>query len=75
MAKESARKESTQAHEGGDIESYLLTFERFMTAHAIQQAHWVIKLAPQLTGCMQQAYTAMRVTDATTYTKVKKPIL
>ena len=37
--------------------------------------HWAIKLAPQLTGCAQQAYTAMNTDAAKDYEEVKKAIL
>lgn len=30
----------------GDIEAYLTTFERIVTFHGVEQAHWAIKLAP-----------------------------
>ena len=33
-----------------DIEAYLLTFERIMSAHEIRRDQWPYHLAPQLTG-------------------------
>ena len=33
-----------------DIESYLVTFERIMTAHKVDKGRWPYYLAPQLTG-------------------------
>ena len=46
--------------EQDDIEAYLLTFERMMQAYAVDRPRWTYKLAPQLTGKTQQAYTALR---------------
>lgn len=50
-----------------DIEAYLTTFERLMTAYGVNKSRWIFKLAPQLTGKAQQAYAAVRVTDASDY--------
>lgn len=41
-----------------DIEAYLTTFERMIEAYKIPKQRWVFKLAPQLTGKGQQAYSA-----------------
>ena len=46
-----------------------------MTAFEIGRSRWVFKLAPQLTGKAQQAYTALNATDATDYDSVKEAIL
>ena len=46
-----------------------------MTLHDVKETHWVAKLAPQLTGRAQQAYTAMPMDDAFSYQEVKKAIL
>ena len=58
-----------------DIEAYLTTFERMMEAYEIPKQRWVFKLAPQLTGKGQQAYSAMSSEDATDYELVKTSIL
>ena len=58
-----------------DIEAYLTTFERLMTAHEIPEARWAYKLAPQLVGKAQQAYSAMSAGDAGDYSKVKAAVL
>ena len=50
-----------------DIEAYLTTFERMMEAYEIPKERWVFKLAPQLMGKGQQAYSAMSSEDATDY--------
>ena len=47
-----------------DIEAYLTTFERLMTAYNIPRNKWIFKLAPQLTGKVQQAYAALTTEDA-----------
>lgn len=61
--------------ESDDIESYLTTFERMMTAYEVPRSRWVFQLAPQLTAKAQQAYTALSTSDAADYTKVKEAIL
>ena len=58
-----------------DIEAYLTTFERVMAAYEIPKERWAYKLAPQLVGKAQQAYTAMPRDDAGNYKKVKRAIL
>ena len=58
-----------------DIEAYLTTFERLMTAYGVNKSRWIFKLAPQLTGKAQQAYAAVSVTDASDYDAVKAAIL
>ena len=58
-----------------DIEAYLKTFERMMVAYDIPRARWVFKLAPQLSGKAQKAYTALSAEEATDYAKVKEGIL
>ena len=58
-----------------DIEAYLTTFERLMTAYNIPRNKWIFKLAPQLTGKAQQAYAALTTEDALIYNTVKAAIL
>ena len=45
--------------EKDDIEAYLVTFVRMMTAYRVDQGLWSLKLPLQLTGKAQQAYAAM----------------
>ena len=45
--------------ERDDIESYLVTFERIMTAHKVDKGRWPHYLAPQLTGKAQLAFAAL----------------
>eukprot|EP00731_Ephydatia_muelleri_P002426 Em0001g2426a len=53
--------------ERDDIEAYLATFERTMTAYEVNRQRWVYKLAPQLSGKAQQAYAAMSSEEAVDY--------
>ncbi len=57
-----------------DIEAYIVTFERLMTAYEVPANHWVFKLDPQLSGKAQQAYAALSGEAATIYTQVKEAI-
>ena len=50
--------------EDDDIEAFLTTFERMMTAYSVDPVRWAFKLAPQLTGRAQQAYAALPVSEA-----------
>ena len=61
--------------ERDDIEAYLATFERTMTAYEVNRQRWVYKLAPQLSGKAQQAYAAMSSEEAVDYERVKAAIL
>ena len=61
--------------EEDDIEAYLTTFERLMTAYEVKRERWAFKLASQLVGKAQQAYAAMSAEDASDYDKLKKAIL
>ena len=61
--------------ESDDIEAYLTTFERQMTAFDVSRAKWTVKLAPHLTGRAQQAYAAISTEEAKDYTRVKDAIL
>ena len=65
----------TRLTETDDIESYLTTFERMLTAYEVDKARWAFKLAPQLTGRAQQAYAALDPSDAECYATVKAAIL
>ena len=58
-----------------DIEAYLTTFERLMGSFTVPKERWVFKLAPQLTGKAQQAYTALDLAKTTDYDQVKSAIL
>ena len=61
--------------ERDDIEAYLATFERTMTAYEVNRQRWVYKLAPQLSGKAQQAYAAMSSEEAVDCERVKAAIL
>ena len=61
--------------EQDDIEAYLTTFERTMQTAKVGEDTWAIRLSQQLTGKAQQAYAAMRDTDATNYQRIKDDIL
>ena len=41
--------------ETDDIEAYLTTFKRMMSAYEVEKTRWAYKLAPQLTSSAQQA--------------------
>ena len=58
-----------------DIEAYLTTFERLMTAHHVDTGRWAYLLAPQLTGKAQQAFAAIPATSSGDYSSVKEAIL
>uniref|UniRef100_A0A1X7TMG4 CCHC-type domain-containing protein n=1 Tax=Amphimedon queenslandica TaxID=400682 RepID=A0A1X7TMG4_AMPQE len=64
----------TKRTEGEDIEAYLKTFERLMEAYEVPKERWAYRLAPQLTGKAQQAYTAV-TSDSAKYDEVKTTIL
>ncbi len=55
-----------------DIEAYLTTCERMMSVYEVPEDQWVFKLAPQLTGKVQQAYAAMGAEEAVDYHRVKE---
>eukprot|EP00731_Ephydatia_muelleri_P004329 Em0002g505a len=61
--------------ERDDIESYLVTFERIMTAHKVDKGRWPHYLAPQLTGKAQLAFAALPVSDSADYDAIKTAIL
>ena len=58
-----------------DIKAYLTTFERQMQVYKIEKVRWAFKLAPQLSGQAQQAYTSMDAKDSSDYDKLKEVIL
>ena len=58
-----------------DVEAYLTTLERIMRAYEVKEERWAVKLAPQLTGKVQQAYAAMSTEDAGDYQALKEAIL
>ena len=58
-----------------DIEAYLATFERMMTAYEVNSQRWVYKLVPQLSRKAQQAYAALPADEAKDYDQVKSAIL
>ena len=60
--------------EKDDIEAYLMTFERIMRAHQIEEERWPQYLAPQLTGKAQLAFAAMPTIDAGSYESIKTAI-
>ena len=65
----------TKLGDGDDIESYIITFERMMTAYEVPKERWIYKLAPNLTGRAQQAYTGLTFEEAGNYETVKQAIL
>ena len=44
----------TKLMESENIESYLMIFERMMQVHAVEEARWAFRLAPQLTPTKPQ---------------------
>ena len=58
--------------EKDDIEAY---FERLMIAYEVRKERWSFKLAPQLIGKAQQAYSAMGADEAADYDQLKAEIL
>ena len=75
MAGDRDKVKLTKLGDSDDIEAYLKTFERMMGAYDVPRARWVFKLAPQLSGKAQKAYTALSAEDAVEYDKVKDAIL
>ena len=65
----------TKLGDGDDIESYITTFERMMTAYEVPKERWIYKLAPNLIGRAQQAYTGLTIEEAGNYKVVKRAIL
>ena len=49
--------------------------ERMMSVYEVPEDQWVFKLAPQLTGKVQQAYAALGAEEAVDYQRVKEAIL
>ena len=58
-----------------DIEAYLVTFERVMTAQKVEASCWSQYLAPQLTGKAQLAFAALPGEDSGNYEAIKTAIL
>ena len=58
-----------------DVEAYLVTFERIMTAHGIDENRWAHFLAPQLTGKAQLAFAALPTSSSNDYEAIKAAIL
>lgn len=65
----------TKLSDDDDIEAYLTTFERLMTAHEIPRRRWSFELAPALTGRAQQAYAALEEAQANDYDQLKEEVL
>ena len=65
----------TRLSEADDVEAYLTTFERMMRLGHVDEDLWTLRLAPQMTGKVQQAYAALNVADAIQYGTVKEAIL
>ena len=57
-----------------DIEVYLMTFERIMSAHEIWKDQWPYHLLSQLTRKAQLAFTALSSTEAKDYDAIKATI-
>ncbi|KAL5459896.1 hypothetical protein EMCRGX_G033284 [Ephydatia muelleri] len=58
-----------------DIEAYLVTFERIMTAHMVNKDRWPHFLAPQLSGRAQLAFAALPTEQSADYSAIKAAIL
>ena len=58
-----------------DIDVYLMTFKRIMSAHKIRKDQWPYHLAPQLTRKAQLAFAALLSTEAKDYDAIKAAIL
>ena len=65
----------TKLTESKDIEAYLTTCKRMMAAHKVDKEKWAFKLAPNLSGKAQPAYTAMNSDDVKDCEQVKETIL
>ena len=58
-----------------DVEAYLITFERILTPHGIDEDRWAHFLAPQLTGKAQLAFAALPTTSSDDCEAIKAAIL
>ena len=58
-----------------DIEAYLVTFERIMTAHMVNKDRWPHFLVPQLSGRAQLAFAALPTEQSADYSAIKAAIL
>ena len=61
--------------EKDDIEAYLVTFERIMTAQKVDKGRWSQYLAPQLSGWAQLAFAALPTVSAGDYDAIKAAVL
>ena len=61
--------------ENDEIEAYLTKFERVMEAYEVDKSRWAFKLAPYLSGKVQQAYASLPSEEAAEYERVKDTIL
>ena len=61
--------------EKDDIEAYLVTFERIMTAQKVDKGRWSQFLTPQLTGRAQLAFAALPSESAADYDAIKAAVL
>ena len=57
-----------------NIEAFMTIFERSLEAHEIEREKWLVLLAPQLTGKVQQDYAALSSKDSKKYIKDKEAI-
>ena len=61
--------------EKGELDSYLLRFERYAENTSWEKDTWAIKLSALLTGRTMDVYTRMSDTDANDYDKLRKALL
>ena len=64
----------TKLLQSKDIEAYLKMFERMLEAYNVEEARSRFKLAPQLSGKVQQAYALLSADQAAQYPVVRKAI-
>ena len=65
----------TRLTDEDNMEVYLTTFERQMSAHEIERERWSFGLAPYLTGRAQQAYAVLKAEVSKDYERLKAEIL
>ena len=61
--------------EKDELDSYLLSFERYAENASWEKETWAIKLSALLTGRAMDVYTRMSDADASDYDKLKKALL
>ena len=61
--------------EKDELDSYLLSFERYAENASWEKDTWAIKLSALLTGRAMDVYTRMSDADASDYDKLKKALL